>query len=64
MRYVINRWADKASLDAWENSEEALKLMEELNQVYTYERATDLETWFTLSDLKTIAFHSGIIMII
>jgi heme-degrading monooxygenase HmoA len=26
VRYVINRFADKASLDAWENSEEARKL--------------------------------------
>ena len=55
VRYVINRFADKASLDAWENSEEARKLIEEANNCSTYERATGLETWFSLPDLKTIA---------
>ena len=56
VRYIINRFSDEASLDAWENSEEALKLMEEVNNCSTryYERATGLETWFTLPDLKTI----------
>jgi uncharacterized protein len=49
VRYSINRFSDRASLDAWENSEEALKLMEEVNNCSTryYERATGLETWFT-----------------
>jgi uncharacterized protein len=55
VRYVINRFADKTSLDAWENSEEARKLIEEANNCSTYERATGLETWFSLPDLKTIA---------
>jgi uncharacterized protein len=56
VRYIINRFSDEASLDAWENSEEALKLMKEVNNFSTryYERATGLETWFTLPDLKTI----------
>jgi antibiotic biosynthesis monooxygenase (ABM) superfamily enzyme len=56
VRYIINRFSDETSLDAWENSEEALKLMEEVNNYSTryYERATGLETWFTLPDLKTI----------
>lgn len=56
VRYSINRFSDKVSLDAWENSEEALKLMEEVNNCSTryYERATGLETWFTLPDLKII----------
>jgi len=37
-------------LDAWENSEEARKQIEEANKSSTryYERATGLETWFTL----------------
>ena len=44
VRYIINRFADKASLDAWENSEEALKLIEEANNYSTryYETATGL----------------------
>ena len=56
VRHIIHRFTDKASLDTWENSEEALKLREEVNNYSTryYERATGLETWFTLPDLKTI----------
>jgi antibiotic biosynthesis monooxygenase (ABM) superfamily enzyme len=34
MRYVINRFANQASLDAWENSKESLKLLEEAQIVY------------------------------
>jgi uncharacterized protein len=55
VRYVINRFADKTSLDVWVNSEVARKLIEEANNCSTYERATGLETWFSLPDLKTIA---------
>ena len=55
VRYIINRFADKSSLDAWENSEVARKLIEEANTCSTYERKTGLETWFTLPNLKTIA---------
>jgi uncharacterized protein len=53
---LIYRFSDKTSLDAWENSEEARKQIEEANKCSTryYERATGLETWFTLPDLKTI----------
>ena len=45
VRYIVNRFADRALLDAWENSEEALKLEEEVNDCSTphYERATGLE---------------------
>jgi antibiotic biosynthesis monooxygenase (ABM) superfamily enzyme len=45
VRYIVNRFADRALLDAWENSE-ALKLEEEVNDCSTphYERATGLET--------------------
>jgi uncharacterized protein len=52
--YVINRFADQASLDAWENSEVALSLLEEVNKYSTLQRVTGLETWFNLSNLKTI----------
>jgi antibiotic biosynthesis monooxygenase (ABM) superfamily enzyme len=54
VRYIINRFKDQASLDAWENSEEAIKLLEEVNNYTTrhYERATGLETWFSLPRLK------------
>jgi uncharacterized protein len=54
VRYVINRFANQASLDAWENSEESLKLLEEVNNYSTYQRVTGMETWFTLPDLKAI----------
>src|SRR6185503_4178688 len=54
VRYIINRFKDHASLNAWENSEEAIKLLEEVNNYTTlhYERATGLETWFSLPRLK------------
>jgi antibiotic biosynthesis monooxygenase (ABM) superfamily enzyme len=57
VRYVINRFADNASLDEWENSDDALKLLEEANDCSTqyYERATGMETWFILPDFKNIA---------
>ena len=54
VRYIINRFSDKSSLDAWEKSEVARKLIEEANTCSTYERKTGLETWFTLPNLKTI----------
>jgi hypothetical protein len=54
VRYVINRFANQASLDAWESSEESLKLLEEVNKYSTYQRVTGMETWFTLPDLKAI----------
>ena len=54
VRYIINRFADQASLDAWENSREALKLIEEVSKYSTRERVTGMETWFSLPNLKTI----------
>jgi uncharacterized protein len=56
IRHIIYRFSDKASLDAWENSEEARKKIEEANKSSTryYERATGLETWFTLPNVKAI----------
>ena len=55
-RHIIYRFSDKASLDAWENSEELRKLIEEVNNYSTpyLQKATGLETWFTLPDLKAI----------
>ena len=44
VRYVINRFANQASLDAWETSEESLKLLEEVNEYSTYQRVTGMET--------------------
>ena len=55
VRYIINRFADKSSLDAWKNSEVARNLIEEANTCSTYKRVTGLETWFTLPNLRTIA---------
>jgi antibiotic biosynthesis monooxygenase (ABM) superfamily enzyme len=56
IRHIIYRFSDKASLDAWENSEEARKQIEEANKSSTryYERATGLETWFNVPDFKAV----------
>ena len=56
IRHIIHRFSDKASLDAWENSEESHKLHEEANNYSTpyLQKATGMETWFTLPNLKTI----------
>ena len=51
-----HRFRDKASLDAWENSEELRRLIAEVDKYSTpyLQKATGLETWFTLPDLKAI----------
>ncbi|MGA9840883.1 MAG: hypothetical protein WBQ25_01060 [Nitrososphaeraceae archaeon] len=56
VRHIIYRFSNKASLDAWENSEQSRKLIEEVNNYSTpyLQRATGLETWFALPDLKAI----------
>jgi antibiotic biosynthesis monooxygenase (ABM) superfamily enzyme len=56
IRHIIHRFRDKAYLDAWENSEELHKLIEEVNNYSTpyLQKATGMETWFTLPDSKTI----------
>ena len=56
VRYIINRFSDKASMDAWERSSEALKLIDEASNCSTmhYTSATGLETWFSVPDLKAI----------
>ena len=56
IRHIIHRFSDKAYLDAWENSEELHKLIEEANNYSNpyLQKATGMETWFTLPGLKTI----------
>jgi hypothetical protein len=54
VRYIVNRFVDQASLNVWENSEEAIRLMDEVSKYSTRERVTGLETWFSLPNLKTI----------
>jgi len=54
LRYIINRFKDKAHMVAWEDSQDAQNLLGEVNHYSTrhYEKATGLETWFALPDLK------------
>jgi antibiotic biosynthesis monooxygenase (ABM) superfamily enzyme len=56
VRHIIHRFRDKASLDAWENSEELRKLIAEVDNYSTpyLQKATGLETWFTLPESKVI----------
>ena len=56
-RYIIRRFADKAAMEAWDNSEESQKLLQEADNYSTrhYETSTGLETWFTLPGLKTLS---------
>ena len=57
VRHIIHRFRDKASLDAWENSQELHEQTEEVNKYSTpyVQRATGLETWFNLPNLKTMS---------
>ena len=57
LRYIIRRFADKAAMEIWDNSEESLKLLKEANDysIRHYDTSTGLETWFTLPDLKTLS---------
>jgi antibiotic biosynthesis monooxygenase (ABM) superfamily enzyme len=57
LRYIIRRFTDKGTMEAWDNSEESLTLIEEADNYSTrhYETSTGLETWFTLPDLKTLS---------
>ena len=56
VRHMIHRFRDKASLEAWENSEELHKLIKEVDNysMLYLQKATGLETWFSLPDLKGI----------
>jgi len=53
VRYVINRFSDKASLDVWESSEVAISLIDEVNKYSILQRVIGLETWFNLPNLNT-----------
>jgi uncharacterized protein len=57
LQYIIRRFTDKDAMDAWDNSEESQKLIQEANNYFTrhYETSTGLETWFTLPELKTLS---------
>ena len=54
-RYIIRRFTDKDAMEAWDNSEESLKLIEEATNYSARHYETGLETWFTLPDLKTLS---------
>ncbi len=56
IRYIIQRYEDKASMTAWKDSQQSLNLIEEANNysIPHYESSTCIETWFTLPDLKTM----------
>jgi antibiotic biosynthesis monooxygenase (ABM) superfamily enzyme len=43
-------------MEAWENSPESLRLLDEVSSYSTrhYEAATGLETWFNLPDFRTV----------
>jgi antibiotic biosynthesis monooxygenase (ABM) superfamily enzyme len=45
------------TIERWDNSEESLRLLKEANDYSTrhYDTSTDLETWFTFPDLKTLS---------
>ena len=53
LRYIIRRFADKAAMERWDNSEESRRLLKEVNDYSArhYDASTGLETWFTLPDL-------------
>jgi antibiotic biosynthesis monooxygenase (ABM) superfamily enzyme len=54
VRHIIHRFRDKASVDAWEISQELREQTEEVNKYSTpyLQKATGLETWFNIPDLK------------
>ena len=56
LRYIIHRFADNDSLEEWEKSEQAVKMLEEVNNysIRNYETATGLETWFTVPDIQGV----------
>jgi antibiotic biosynthesis monooxygenase (ABM) superfamily enzyme len=56
VRHIIFKYSNKASLYEWENSEERNKLIEEGKNYSTpyLQKATGLETWFTLPNTKAI----------
>ena len=55
-RIVVYRFADKASMDAWESSPERKALLSEVEEYATqvYTKATGLETWFALPNTHSV----------
>jgi uncharacterized protein len=51
VRYVITRFTDSSSLEAWKRSSERDMLVEEVRKYSAphYQKATGLETWFSLA---------------
>ena len=56
VRYNIWRFQDQATLDAWRNSPERVKLIEEVGNYASqyFAEATGLETWFSLPNVGAI----------
>ena len=56
VRYNVWRFQDQATLDAWRNSPERVKLIEEVGNYASqyYAEATGLETWFSLPNVGAI----------
>jgi antibiotic biosynthesis monooxygenase (ABM) superfamily enzyme len=56
VRIVVYRFADKSSLENWENSPERKKLLSEVDNysTQTYNKASGLETWFQLPNTDTV----------
>jgi len=54
LRYLIWRYDSAAALEAWEKSDARNKLVAEVQNYSTqhYEKATGMETWFSLPGLK------------
>lgn len=55
-RIILYRFADKTSIENWENSPERKKLLSEVENYATqiYTRASGLETWFELPDTHSV----------
>jgi hypothetical protein len=55
-RIVLYRFADIATMEAWESSPERKELMSEVNDYATqvYDKAGGLETWFHISDARSV----------
>lgn len=56
VRYLIVRFDNKANLDNWEKSDARNKLVDEVKNYATqfYVRATGMETWFSLPNMKSV----------
>ncbi len=56
LRYLIWRFDNAATLEAWEKSDVRNKLVQEVQNYSTqhYEKATGMETWFLLPSMKKI----------